>query len=160
MFKRILVPVDGSPVSGLGLKTAIRMAKSGKAAADAAARGRRKRDGHEAATATTQGPAQIDQLLKDLRANWQQDRRQGGRGAKKQGVTAKTVLVEKMAPGRVADVIVAQARKLRADVIVLGTHGRDGIQRIVDGQRRRGSHAQRFGPGAPRAHTGSAHEGN
>jgi nucleotide-binding universal stress UspA family protein len=132
MFKRILVPVDGSPVSGLGLKTAIRMARSGKAAlmllhvVDENVMAMSS-DGDYA------GAAQIDQLLKDLRANGSRIVARAAAAAKKQGVAAKTVLVEKMAPGRVADVIVAQARKLRADVIVLGTHGRDGIQRIVMG---------------------------
>jgi nucleotide-binding universal stress UspA family protein len=35
--------------------------------------------------------------------------------------------------GRVADVILNEARKWRADVIVMGTHGRRGISRTLLG---------------------------
>jgi nucleotide-binding universal stress UspA family protein len=35
--------------------------------------------------------------------------------------------------GRAADFIVEQARKWRADLIVLGTHGRRGVRRLVMG---------------------------
>lgn len=35
--------------------------------------------------------------------------------------------------GRVADVIVREARKWKADLIVMGTHGRRGIGRVVLG---------------------------
>jgi nucleotide-binding universal stress UspA family protein len=52
--------------------------------------------------------------------------------AKKRGVTAKTVLAENLA-GRVADVIVRQAKRRRADLLVLGTHGRRGLTRMVMG---------------------------
>ena len=52
--------------------------------------------------------------------------------AKTRGVKAKTVLAENIA-GRVADVIVRQAKKARADLIVIGTHGRRGLTRMVMG---------------------------
>jgi nucleotide-binding universal stress UspA family protein len=52
--------------------------------------------------------------------------------AKKRGVNAKTVLAENIA-GRVADVIVRAAKKQRADLLVLGTHGRRGLTRMVMG---------------------------
>jgi nucleotide-binding universal stress UspA family protein len=35
--------------------------------------------------------------------------------------------------GRAADFIVEQANKWRADLIVLGTHGRRGVKRLVMG---------------------------
>jgi nucleotide-binding universal stress UspA family protein len=34
---------------------------------------------------------------------------------------------------RVADLIIKQAKRWRADVIVLGTHGRRGVSRLVMG---------------------------
>jgi nucleotide-binding universal stress UspA family protein len=52
--------------------------------------------------------------------------------AKKLGVKAKTVLAENLA-GRVADVIVRQAKRQRSDLIVIGTHGRRGLSRMVMG---------------------------
>jgi len=130
MFKRILVPVDGSPTSELGLKTAIRMAKSGKAVlvllhvVD---------ENMLALTGDYAGGAYIDRLVSDLRAYGRKIVARAAAAAGKQGVKTKTVLVENIAPRRVADIIVAQSRKARVDAIVIGTHGRRGIQRMVMG---------------------------
>jgi len=52
--------------------------------------------------------------------------------ALKQGLKAKTILRE-MIGGPAAYPIVREARKLRADLIVLGTHGRRGVRRLVLG---------------------------
>lgn len=49
--------------------------------------------------------------------------------ARKAGVRAKTMLVE----GMVADRIVATARRSHADLIVIGTHGRTGLARLMLG---------------------------
>jgi nucleotide-binding universal stress UspA family protein len=51
---------------------------------------------------------------------------------RKQHIRFRTVLVENVLRG-VADVIVGQARKWRADLIVIGTHGRRGLTRMVMG---------------------------
>src|ERR1700685_3514197 len=53
-------------------------------------------------------------------------------GGAPRGVKLKPVLVEKFG-GLVADVIISQAKKQRADLIVLGTHGRRGVTRLVMG---------------------------
>jgi nucleotide-binding universal stress UspA family protein len=47
-------------------------------------------------------------------------------------VQARTVLVETLA-GPAADAIVAEAKKWKADLIVMGTHGRRGVRRLVMG---------------------------
>jgi nucleotide-binding universal stress UspA family protein len=52
--------------------------------------------------------------------------------AAKQGVQAKIVQREILG-GSAADSIVKEAKKLRADIIVLGTHGRRGVRRLVMG---------------------------
>ena len=49
--------------------------------------------------------------------------------ARKAGVRAKTVLIE----GVAAERIVAAARRNRADLIVIGTHGRTGLARLMLG---------------------------
>lgn len=49
--------------------------------------------------------------------------------ARKAGVRARTLLVE----GVAADRIVATARRRRADLIVIGTHGRTGLARLMLG---------------------------
>jgi nucleotide-binding universal stress UspA family protein len=50
----------------------------------------------------------------------------------KAGVPYKAISVETV-EGGVASLILAQARKSKADVIVMGTHGRRGLSRMVMG---------------------------
>ena len=52
--------------------------------------------------------------------------------AASRGVRTETELFEN-ATARVADVLVARARRWRADLIVMGTHGRRGVNRLVLG---------------------------
>ena len=130
MFKRILVPVDGSRTSDSGLKTAIRMARDGKAdlillhVVD---------ENVLVLSGEYAGASYIDRLMADMREGGRKIIAAAAATAKKQGVTAKTVLIESVGSRRVADIIVQQARKLRADAIVIGTHGRRGISRMVMG---------------------------
>ena len=56
----------------------------------------------------------------------------GESAARRAGVNAKTVLLESIG-GVAADLILAQARKVHADLIVMGTHGRRGIFRLALG---------------------------
>lgn len=124
MYKRILVPVDGSPVSMNGLKEAIRIAE----ATGAQLRVLHVVDGiafaHEHSVFVA-GP---------------EDYRQSGRKlvghlkalVAKHPITANVVVVDNL-KGRAADSIVGEAKKWRADLIVMGTHGRRGINRLVLG---------------------------
>ena len=52
--------------------------------------------------------------------------------AKARGVTAHGILVEDITE-TVADVIVTEAHTASADLIILGTHGRRGMRRLVMG---------------------------
>jgi nucleotide-binding universal stress UspA family protein len=52
--------------------------------------------------------------------------------ARQRHLKVDTVLLESFGH-RVADLIVKQAKKWRADVVVLGTHGRRGLSRILMG---------------------------
>jgi len=130
VFKRILVPIDGSATAERGLQTAIRMAKSGKGSlvvlhvVD---------ENMLVVTGDVAGGAYLDRMIADLRAYGRKLVARAAATAARQGVKVKAVLVENLGPRRVADVIVAQVRKAKADVIVLGTHGRRGVQRLVMG---------------------------
>src|SRR5258705_246576 len=130
MFKRILVPVDGSRTAESGLKTAIRMARDQKAqlvllhVVD---------ENVLVLSDEYAGASYLDRLMADMRSGGKKIIDKAQATAKKQGVTARTVLVESIGPRRVADVIVQQARKLRVDAIVIGTHGRRGLSRMVMG---------------------------
>ena len=128
MSKRILVPVDGSATSRRGLREAVKLAKAQRGTlfilhiVDAMP-----------ILATMEGGASLDpNLFSALRASGRKVLDRALAEAKRGGATAKTVLAENLA-GRVADVIVRQARKLRVDLIVIGTHGRRGLSRMVLG---------------------------
>ncbi|HET9405545.1 MAG TPA: universal stress protein [Burkholderiales bacterium] len=128
MFKRILVPVDGSRTSWLGLDKAIRLAREQRATLCLL---------HVVdERVTTQyfegGAAAIDRLLDSLLEGGKRVLARAEAKARKQRVRVKTVLVENVIRS-VADVIVGQARKWRADLIVIGTHGRRGVSRLVMG---------------------------
>jgi nucleotide-binding universal stress UspA family protein len=130
MFKRILVPVDGSRASQAGLKTAIRMAREQKATlvllhvVD---------ENVLALSGEYAGAAYIDRFMADMRAAGKKIVERAAAAAAKQGVAARTTLVESIGPRRVADIIVQQARKQRAQAIIIGTHGRRGLSRLVMG---------------------------
>jgi nucleotide-binding universal stress UspA family protein len=77
-------------------------------------------------------PSYIEELILALRAGGKKLLTRAEVKVRKHGLEAETVLVQTFGR-RVADVIVIQAKKWRADVIVLGTHGRRGLSRMVMG---------------------------
>jgi nucleotide-binding universal stress UspA family protein len=127
MFKKVLVPIDGSAASREGLERAIALAKNQKA------RLRLMPVVDEHGVIQGMEPAMnVGDLLDSLVAEGRKVLANAAVTAKKHGVTADTVLYELLI-GRVADRIVREAAKWRADVIVMGTHGRRGIGRLVMG---------------------------
>lgn len=130
MFKRILVPVDGSRTSELGLKTALKLAK---------ANGGTVRLLHVVEeniflmAGDYASGEYLDRLFKELVESGRAILARSASLARRHGVKTQTVLVEDLGGRRVADLIVQQARKSRADVIVIGTHGRRGLRRVVMG---------------------------
>lgn len=127
MFKRILVAVDGSPTSSRGLKAAIGMAKEQGAALQIL----HVVDERVPALNPEVG-MYMDDMIRLLRDGGKKTLAASEAQARKQGVRVQGVLVETMGVP-VADMIARQAKKLRADLIVLGTHGRRGISRLVMG---------------------------
>jgi nucleotide-binding universal stress UspA family protein len=132
MFEQVLVAVDGSTTGKRGLEAAIGLAADQKASltilhvVDATAGAAYVGDmGYVPA-------AYVDTLLDDLRANGRKVLTAAEAVAAKAGVPAKTVLVETKG-GSIADAILSQARKLKSSVIVMGTHGRRGLRRVVMG---------------------------
>jgi nucleotide-binding universal stress UspA family protein len=132
MFKQVLVAVDGSPTSNRGLKAAIGLAADQHASLAIV---------HVVDTMASMAyvgdmsyvPASyVDDMLDDLRSSGRRILGKAEGTARDAGVEAKTFLVETKG-GTVAEAILAQARKARADVIVLGTHGRRGLSRVLMG---------------------------
>lgn len=127
MYKRILVPVDGSSTSKRGLTEALRLARAGKARLCLL---------HvvEEFFVTQAGEAIVyaEDIFSAMRASGKRVLASAEAAARKQGVRSRTVLVESTTRP-VADVVIREARRWKADLIVLGTHGRRGVRRIVMG---------------------------
>jgi nucleotide-binding universal stress UspA family protein len=126
-YKRILVPVDGSPTSARGMKEAIKLAREGRTKL------RLLYVVEEyAAFAAPELGANVGPLLDALAAAGRKALAKIERSARAAGVRPETMLVEDYG-GRVADAIVQQAKRWRADLIVMGTHGRRGVKRVLLG---------------------------
>ncbi len=127
MFKRILVAVDGSQTANRGLKTAISMAREQGAALQIL----HVIDERVPALNPEVG-IYVDDMFRLLREGGKKILAAAVAQAEKEGMRCQPVSVETMGLP-VADVVVRQAKKFRADLIVLGTHGRRGISRLVMG---------------------------
>lgn len=127
MFRKILVPIDGSATSRKGLERAIALAKNQKA------RLRLLHVVDEHGVIQGMEPTvNVGDLLEGLVAEGRKLLAAAAATVKKHGVKADTVFYEVIV-GRVADRIVREAARWHADVIVMGTHGRRGLGRLVLG---------------------------
>jgi nucleotide-binding universal stress UspA family protein len=125
-FRRILHASDFSPASRAAFRRAIDLARANRAVLTIA---------HVYSSVVPlmgEGyatPQAYDKMLADVRSD--AERRLGRlvAGARKSGIRVKGLLLE----GIPHDRIVRAARSGRADVIVLGTHGRTGLGRLFLG---------------------------
>lgn len=127
-YQRILVPVDGSPTSLRGLDEAIRLAR---------VTGGRLRLLHVVdeltfATGFETGTAFLGDVLPLMREAGNAILQQACARAEAAGVPADPVLCDRFAV-RVCDAVVEEARQAGAELIVLGTHGRRGVGRLLLG---------------------------
>lgn len=127
-YKRILVPVDGSPTSAKGLKAAIKLARE--------ARGKlclvHVVEQYPALMVPEAGAVDITPMLEATKTAARKALARIERSARAAGARPATALVEGFG-SRVADLIVRQAKRWRADLIVMGTHGRRGMKRALLG---------------------------
>lgn len=124
MYKRILVPVDGSDTSNKALVAALQMAREN---------GGRVRLMHVldelAYLSGYEVGADLLKVARDYAVKVLDDALAMAKAA---GVPADTKLVE--APGvRIGEAVAAEARSWEADLVVTGTHGRRGIGRVLLG---------------------------
>lgn len=128
MYEKILVPVDGSPTSLAGLNEAIALAR---------VMGSTIKLLHvvdeislmtsfEAAMAL---PPNVFDLLKEAGQQVLSDAETRTRAA---GIAVEAELFESYS-GRVSDLILTEAKEWGAQIIVLGTHGRRGVGRMLLG---------------------------
>lgn len=129
MYQRILVPVDGSPTSERGLDEAIRLARL---------TGGRLRllhvvDELSVALGNAGGFAvAAPDMFKLLREGGEQILASARARVEAAGLPVDTALDDTLR-GRVCDLVVAQAQQWPADLIVIGTHGRRGVGRLLMG---------------------------
>lgn len=124
MYKRILVPVDGSETSNKAVVAALQMAREN---------GGRVRLVHVLDELAYLSGYEIGgDLLKIARDYALKVLDDALAMAKSAGVPADTKLME--APGaRIGEVVADEARSWEADLIVTGTHGRRGVGRVLLG---------------------------
>jgi nucleotide-binding universal stress UspA family protein len=126
-YKRILVPVDGSSTSSAGLKEALKIAKAGKG---------RVRLLHVVDDTVLFRMAEpgidLGPMLDDLKRYGKQVLQTAAKAAAARGIKAESDLSESFGL-RVADIITRAAKRWRADLVVIGTHGRRGVNRLLMG---------------------------
>ena len=127
-YRRILVPVDGSPTANLGLREAIALAKSQKARLQLV----HVVDIHYALMGGPESAMYIADLVPSLKARGRRLLDKAAEQVRRARLRCDTVILETLT-GPAAEPIVRQARKWRADLIVIGTHGRRGVRRLVLG---------------------------
>ena len=124
MYKRILVPVDGSPTSGKALATALQLARES---------GGSLRVVHafdELAFLT--GYEYDGSLLRAARAEADKVLSTAQESAAAAGVSAESKLLETRGR-RLGDAVADEALAFGADLVVVGTHGRRGVGRVLLG---------------------------
>jgi len=131
MYSRILAATDGSETSEQAIEQAARLAKDQKAQLRIVHVIEQARLAFAAA-----GPVAIDLegILEALRKSGQTALDRGRAIAQRVGVQAETAIVgEDSVDDRVAIVLADEVRRWKADLVVLGTHGRRGINHLLMG---------------------------
>ena len=128
MYKQILVPVDGSETANKALQAALELAKDS---------GGRVRAIHiiedlSYAGSYEQFGVYTEDLLNSIRTAGNHILQEAMTRAQSAGVEIDRVLVDSVG-GRLAEAVASAAREWQADLIVVGTHGRRGVGRMLLG---------------------------
>lgn len=127
MYKKILCPVDGSPTSNCGMMEAIHLAKD----QNAKLRFLHVIDMYFPIMDAT-GDFNVVYMDDVLRENGKKVLKKAEVAAHKAGVEADSRMVEAIG-GRVSKFVMHQVKEWPADLVVMGTHGLRGIERLVMG---------------------------
>ena len=124
MYKRILVPIDGSDMSTKALVAATQLAREGG--------GRLRLLNDFDAMAYLTGYEMSVQVLQQAREQADQVLDDGRAICESAGVPCDTRCVD--IPGRrLGEVVADEARAFEADLVVVGSHGRRGLNRLLLG---------------------------
>ncbi len=144
MYRHILVPVDGSDTSNLALREAITLAKENQSelrvvtVVDTTSS---VRDWWELTSADMERYHDaMRRYGRDILAKAEEAARDGG-------IKAATKMIEIRKPNqRIASLIVEEAKSWPADLIVIGTHGRRGLDHLLIGSVAEGVIRLSFAP--------------
>ncbi len=128
MYQRILVPVDGSPTAERGLTEAMALAKL----TGATLRLIHVVDELSFALSAAEGASYSGEVIAVLREAGAEVLSAAAARVRASGLTVDTALSDSF-DGRVCDLVIAEAVSWRAELIVLGTHGRRGLGRVFMG---------------------------
>lgn len=128
MYQRILVPIDGSAAANKGLDEAIALARL---------TGARLRLLHVVeemiSTAGFEGyAAYAGDLIDALTQEGERVLKEGEARVTAAGLVVDSLLTHTVAQ-RVADLVIDQALAWKAELLVIGTHGRRGVRRLLLG---------------------------
>ena len=127
MYQRILVPVDGSQTSDLALRETFKLIGVGKP---------ELRIVHVVEAVMPLWDVEllnVEALREAVHAAGQKILAHAEAAAHAAGISAKATLIEARAGARIANVIADEARAWPADLIVIGTHGRRGMDHLLLG---------------------------
>ena len=128
MYERILVPYDGSPTSDEALAEAVRLAKL----CSSRVRLIHVVDPLLYITGFEGGAVYANEILPGLLAAGAALLRKARDPIEAQGLAVESEVIQSSGE-RVARIVVEQAALWKADLIVLGTHGRRGVDRVLMG---------------------------
>ena len=127
-FHHLLVPIDGSPTADKALREAIRLARSSGAKVTLL----HVMDALSHMTGFESGTLYAEQILLLMRNAGENLLAQAGQKVLAQGLQVECILITE-GPGRVFEHVAEHARNNNVDLIVLGSHGRRGIDRALMG---------------------------
>jgi nucleotide-binding universal stress UspA family protein len=124
MYQHILIPVDGSSTSEHALQEALRLAQQHGAQLELVYVVEN--------ILNKEGFVIYPELQETMRNKGRKILTQALNVVQEAGMTAETKLLEG-GGARIASVILAEAKRWRAELIVIGTHGRTGISKLIFG---------------------------
>jgi nucleotide-binding universal stress UspA family protein len=126
MYRHILVPVDGSSTSAHALQEALGLARQQTAELELVY------VMEDVLFLENEAYINYEEVQKSARSAGEKTLAQAQAAVRQAGMTAEQRLLEARGE-RIASVIIEEARRWPADLIVIGTHGRSGFSRILFG---------------------------
>jgi len=126
MYRHILVPVDGSSTSERALQEALRLAREQEAELELV------HVMEDVLFLENEAYINYAEVRESVRTGGEKILSQAQSVAERFGVKAEKKLLDS-GGARIASMIVDEARRWAADLIVIGTHGRSGFSRVLFG---------------------------